>query len=180
MWDKFLPLSLNQNEFVSMKKLFLIAASVLVTTSLSAQDAEVIRLSDPVQETDQFEVFGAELNYESLSPATLSDIIESESENTVVTLKASVAEVCSKKGCFFIAEDGDYQARITFKDYGFFIPTDSKGKEVIFVGDFTVKTLSEEKAKHYAEDAGKDPETVKGSQKEYSVVATSVIVPKTK
>ncbi len=163
-----------------MKKLFLIAVSVLFTTSLLAQDAEVIRLSDPVQETEQFEVFGAELNYESLSPATLSDIIESESENTVVTLKASVAEVCSKKGCFFIAEDGDYQARITFKDYGFFIPTDSKGKEVIFVGDFTVKTLSEEKAKHYAEDAGKDPETVKGSQKEYSVVATSVIVPKTK
>lgn len=180
MWDKFLPLSINQNEFVSMKKLFLIAVSVLFTTSLLAQDAEVIRLSDPVQETEQFEVFGAELNYESLSPATLSDIIESESENTVVTLKASVAEVCSKKGCFFIAEDGDYQARITFKDYGFFIPTDSKGKEVIFVGDFTVKTLSEEKAKHYAEDAGKDPETVKGSQKEYSVVATSVIVPKTK
>lgn len=163
-----------------MKKLLLLAAAVLLTINVFAQETEVIRLSEPVQETDKFEVFGAELDYQSLTPATLSDIIESESDNSTVTLKASVAEVCSKKGCFFIAQDGDYQARITFKDYGFFIPTDSKGKEVIFVGDFSVKTISEEKAKHYAEDAGKDPETVKGSQKEYSVVATSIIVPKTK
>ena len=163
-----------------MKNLLLIAATVFFTSTLFAQDAEVIRLSDPVQETEEFEVFGAELNYESLTPSTLSEIIESEGESKKVILKASVAEVCSKKGCFFIAEDGEYQARITFKDYGFFIPTDSKGKEVIFVGDFSVKTLSEDKAKHYAEDAGKDPEAVKGSQKEYSVVATSVIVPRTK
>lgn len=163
-----------------MKKLILLSFALLFTTVLFAQDTEVIRLSEPVQETDQFEVFGDELDYNTLAPSSLSEVIKADDTPSRVTLKASVAEVCSKKGCFFIAEDGEFQARITFKDYGFFIPTDSKGKEVIFVGDFSVKELSEEKAKHYAEDAGKDPETVKGARKEYSVVATSVIVPKSK
>ena len=99
---------------------------------------------------------------------------------SLITLKTTVSEVCNKKGCFFIAQDGDYTARITFKDYSFFIPTDSKGKEVVLVGDFSMNTLSEEQAKHYAEDAGKDSESITGEQKEYSVVATSVVVPKSK
>ena len=162
-----------------MKNLFFTLVILLVSTLVSAQtSSEVIRLSEPVQETETFEVFGEDIDVQSLSPVTLSDVIEGKAEESTVILKTSVAEVCAKKGCFFVAQDGEYSARITFKDYGFFIPTDSQGKEVVLVGDFSVKTLSEEKAKHYAEDAGKDPETIKGEQKEYSIVATSVVVPK--
>ena len=162
-----------------MKNLFFTLAIILASTLVSAQtNTDVIRLSEPVQETEKFEVFGENIDVQSLSPVTLSKIIEGESENSQVILRTSVAEVCAKKGCFFVAQDGDYSARITFKDYSFFIPTDSQGKEVVLVGEFSVKTLSEEKAKHYAEDAGKDPEAIKGEQKEYSIVATSVVVPK--
>jgi hypothetical protein len=39
-----------------------------------------------------------------------------------------------------------------------------------------VKELSEEKAKHYAQDSGADPDAIEGPQKEYSVVATSVLI----
>ena len=131
-------------------------------------------------ETEQFEIFGSEIDVEALSPKTLTEIIEGEDLSGLVTLKTTVAEVCTKKGCFFIAEEGDYTARITFKEYSFFIPTDSQGKEVMLVGDFSIETLSEEKAKHYAEDAGKNADEIKGEQKEYSVVATSVVVPKSK
>ncbi|MFV1884841.1 MAG: DUF4920 domain-containing protein [Balneola sp.] len=162
-----------------MKNLFFTLAITLASTLVSAQtNTDVIRLSEPVQETEKFEVFGENIDVQSLSPVTLSKIIEGESENSQVILRTSVAEVCAKKGCFFVAQDGDYSARITFKNYSFFIPTDSQGKEVVLVGEFSVKTLSEEKAKHYAEDAGKDPEAIKGEQKEYSIVATSVVVPK--
>lgn len=162
-----------------MKNLFFTLAIVLVSTLVSAQTyTEVIRLSEPVQETEKFEVFGENIDVKSLKTLSLSEIIEGKSEDSQVILKTSVAEVCAKKGCFFVAQDGDYSARITFKDYSFFIPTDSQGKEVVLIGEFSVKTLSEEKAKHYAEDAGKDPEAIKGEQKEYSIVATSVVVPK--
>ncbi len=164
-----------------MKKVALLTLSIFLTISVFAQDkTEVIRLSDPVIETDAYEVFGSQIEVETLKPQTLSEIISGENISSLVTLKTSVAEVCSKKGCFFVAQDGDFTARVTFKDYGFFIPTDSQGKEVMLVGDFSVKTLTEEKAKHYAEDAGKDASDIKGEQKEYSIVATSVVVPKSK
>ncbi len=164
-----------------MKNLFFTLAIILISTAVSAQsNSEVIRLSEPVQSTESYEVFGAELDVKSLEPTSLAQIINTEEEVDQVTLVTSVSEVCAKKGCFFIAQDGDFTARITFKDYGFFIPTDSQGKEVILVGDFSIKTLSEEKAKHYAEDAGKDASTITGEQKEYSIVATSVVVPKSK
>ena len=163
-----------------MKNLFFTLAVILISTGASAQtNSEVIRLSDPVQTTKSYEVFGAELDVESLKPSSLTEIIKAD-DTEQVTMVTNVAEVCAKKGCFFIAQDGDYTARITFKEYGFFIPTDSKGKEVILVGEFSVQTLSEERAKHYAEDAGKDASEIKGEQKEYSIVATSVVVPKLK
>ncbi|HAW79975.1 MAG TPA: DUF4920 domain-containing protein, partial [Balneola sp.] len=66
------------------------------------------------------------------------------------------------------------------KDYGFFIPTDSQGKEVTIIGELTKKTLSEEQAKHYAEDAGKNSENIKGEQEEYSIVASTIILYKEK
>lgn len=164
-----------------MKKLFLTSLFILSSIAVLAQsNAEIIRLSEPVQETKDVEVFGSAIELEDLTALTLSQVIEGDYESSTITLKTTVSEVCNKKGCFFIAQDGDYTARITFKDYSFFIPTDSQGKEVMLVGDFSTETLSEEQAKHYAEDAGKDAELIKGEQKEYSVVATSVVVPKSK
>ena len=163
-----------------MKKLFLFGIALLLAAPVVAQtETEVIRLSEPVQQTEEFEVFGSEMDYENIEAQSLTEIISTEKTGEVA-LVTSVAQVCQKKGCFFVAQDGENTARVTFKDYGFFIPTDSGGKEVILIGEFSVKTLSEEQAKHYAEDAGEDPEKIVGEQKEYSVVATSIIVPKSK
>lgn len=165
-----------------MKKPALLFLCILSYSAVFAQTSsdEVLRLSEPVQETEKFEVFGEELNHDSLEPNKLSEVLKTDVTADKVTLITSVSEVCTKKGCFFIAQDGDFTARVTFKDYGFFIPTDSKGKEVILVGELSIETLTEEKAKHYAEDMGKDSDDIVGDQKEYSIVATSVIVPKTK
>lgn len=162
-----------------MKKLTVLALILFCSTTLFAQESEVIRLSEPVKETESYEVFGAEVS-DWEEPFSLTEIINRQDEfsDNEITLKAEVTEVCQKKGCFFIAQDGNYTARITFKDYGFFVPTDSDGKAVTLVGVFSVKELSEEQAKHYAEDAGEDPDDIEGPQKEYSIVATSVMVPK--
>ena len=162
-----------------MKKIVLLALMVGFSTSVFAQETDVVRLSEPVEVTETHEVFGAEV--ESWGEvSTLKSIIQNEKElsGKEVSLETEVAEVCEKKGCFFVANEAGYSARITFKDYGFFIPTDSKGKKVTLVGTFEVKELTEEQAKHYAEDAGKDPDAIEGPQKEYSIVATSVKVPK--
>lgn len=162
-----------------MKKLLIFLFAAILSTTAYAQDAEVIRLSEPVEETESYEVFGAEVSTWNES-VTLGEVIANVDSftNKEITLETEVAEVCEKKGCFFVANDGSNSARITFKDYGFFIPTDSKGKKVKLIGTFEINTLSENQAKHYAEDSGDDPDAIQGEQQEYSIVATSVLVPR--
>ena len=142
-------------------------------------EKEVTSLSDLVETTDDYEVYGAA--FEAVKqPLSLKKLLaQSDSyENKQVVATGEIRQVCQKKGCFFILADGNNEARITFKDYEFFIPTNTAGKKVVLTGTFNVKELSEKKAKHYAKDAGEDPEKVKGSQKEYSLVATSVKIMK--
>lgn len=163
-----------------MKKISFLVALIFFGVHLSAQDKkEVIKLSEPIVVTETYELYGDKIDtYET--PRTLNETLSSDKENSSVVIKTSIKEVCEKKGCFFIAQEGDNAVRITFKDYGFFIPTDSQGKEVIIIGELTKKTLSEEQAKHYAEDAGKNSESIKGEQEEYSIVASTIILYKEK
>ncbi len=50
--------------------------------------------------------------------------------------------------------------RVTFKDYGFFVPLDSKGREVVMQGKAYADTVTVDMLKHYAEDAGKSQEEI--------------------
>ncbi len=164
-----------------MKKLFIFTFAIFFAVSLQAQnqETEAIRLSEPVEATENYEVFGSKIKSDS-KPVPLSEVIANGEEyaGKEVLVTASVNKVCAKKGCFFIAQSGDETARVTFIDYSFFVPTDAGGKEVTIQGVFSEAELTEERAKHYAEDAGQDPDRIKGPQKEYSIVATSVVIPK--
>jgi len=100
--------------------------------------------------------------------------------NAEVQLRATVTSVCQVKGCWMQLElaNGE-EARVTFKDYGFFVPTELVGKQVVVNGIARIDTISEKDQKHYAEDAGKSPEeirNIKGSLKTYSLVADGVVL----
>ncbi|MFY0630582.1 MAG: DUF4920 domain-containing protein [Flavobacteriaceae bacterium] len=75
---------------------------------------------------------------------------------------SSIEEVCSKKGCWMKLPAGetDETIMVRFKDYGFFMPLDSNGKEVIVAGKAFVKETSVDELKHYAEDAGKSADEI--------------------
>lgn len=161
-----------------MKNILLAIVSIFTVANITiAQEKDKDVNPEPVETGENHEVYGSEFpddaQYFALNYLIeYSDIFDGQQLATTGIIK----EVCQKKGCFFILtdEDGDHNARITFKDYGFFIPTNSAGNKVRLIGEFRVNELSEEKAKHYAEDAGEDPENIDGSQQEYNVVATSV------
>ena len=51
-------------------------------------------------------------------------------------------------------QDGE-ETMVRFKDYGFFMPMDIKGKEVIVNGFAFVEEMSVEDQKHFAKDGGK-------------------------
>lgn len=151
---------------------------LLPGASVLAGDTEVIRLSEPVQVTESHEVFGSPLpeGGEALSIGAL--VADSEAyEGKSVLVETRIAKVCQKKGCFFIAQDGADSVRVTFEDYGFFIPTDSGGKTVTLAGTFSRKPLDKAEADHVAEDLGEAP-AENPPAFEYAIVATGVSIPK--
>ena len=78
-----------------------------------------------------------------------------------VKFASSIKEVCSKKGCWMKLDLADgTQTMVRFKDYGFFMPLDSKDREVIVNGKAYVTETSVADLKHYAEDAGKSKEEI--------------------
>lgn len=96
-----------------------------------------------------------------------------------VKVSGQITEVCQAKGCWMILVDGEQFARITFKDYGFFVPTETSMQEAVVYGVLEETTLSAETAAHYAEDAGNQEEHNQhleqaSTVKEYSLVASSV------
>ena len=46
-----------------------------------------------------------------------------------VLVRGRVRDVCQKKGCWMVVDDGTAHARVRFADYAFFVPKDSSGKE---------------------------------------------------
>ncbi|MDJ0748424.1 MAG: DUF4920 domain-containing protein [Woeseiaceae bacterium] len=152
--------------------------SLLVAgTSFAAGREDVVRLSEPVEATPEYETFGAPMDF-SVAKVALKDIAVDGDRyiDKAVRVETRVSKVCKKKGCFFIAQQGNSVVRVSFKDYGFFVPTDITGKQVMLVGQVVANELTPEKAKHLAEDLGESEESVEPGR-EYTIVASSVRVP---
>ncbi|MEO1574339.1 MAG: DUF4920 domain-containing protein [Pseudomonadota bacterium] len=160
-----------------MKPITGLVIAAVLASPLALAD-EVTRLSEPVSVTDTHETFGREMP-EDIAPVSLADLVENAEQHaeSSVAVRTRIAKVCQKKGCFFVATEGAHSARVTFKDYGFFIPTDAGGKTVELVGTFDRRALSARDAKHYAKDLGEAvPE--KTPDFEYVIVAEAVRIPR--
>ena len=49
--------------------------------------------------------------------------------------RGTVTEVCKAKGCWMkVALENGEETMVKFKDYGFFVPKDMAGKEVVING----------------------------------------------
>lgn len=93
-----------------------------------------------------------------------------------VVVDAVVKEVCQKKGCWHTLATADPAVSVMVKDkeYAIFLPKDSAGKKVHVHGTFAVSELPEAEARHYAEDAGRDPSTIVGPQKTFTLDVAGV------
>lgn len=94
----------------------------------------------------------------------------------------TVKEVCQAKGCWMKVdlEDGN-QVMVKFKDYGFFMPKNIAGEEVIINGKAFVNEVPVSELRHYAEDAGKSAEEIAAiteTEKTYSFEADGVLLKK--
>lgn len=95
-------------------------------------------------------------------------------------ITGKVVEVCQEKGCWMkVEKPGGETMMVKFKDYGFFMPKDIVGKEVVLDGSASLKETSVKQLRHYAQDAGKSKEEIekiKKPKKEIQFVANGVLV----
>jgi hypothetical protein len=150
-------------------------ASVLASFSVIA--AEPIRLSEPVVADASSETFGQVLN-EQVPKVELHSLFEQPEQwaDKTVRIQTAITKVCQKKGCFFIAQSGAEVIRIAFKDYGFFIPTDSSGKTVWLTGQLVKKVRDQAQAEHFNQDLA-DASAKLAVGEVYEIIADSVKIP---
>ena len=142
-------------------------------------DREVVRLSEPVVVTSEHETFGTPLP-EAAEVLNLSQLLATPDDflGRSVQVDTRIARVCQKKGCFFIAQDGKSAVRVSFKDYGFFIPTDAGGKRVRLAGVLQRQSVTAGEARHMNDDLGASESETLASGPTFAIVATAVRVPR--
>ncbi|MCR9065209.1 MAG: DUF4920 domain-containing protein [Cytophagales bacterium] len=104
-----------------------------------------------------------------------------KSQLSDVQVEAEVVSVCQAAGCWMKVklENGETM-RVTFKDYGFFVPKDLAGSKIYFKGKAEITETSVSDLKHYAADAGKSKseiDAITEPTKEMAFVADGVLVP---
>lgn len=149
-----------------MKKTIIAALVCLLTVSAYAQDG----------------YFGKKINEKKAVAATEFPAKMGSQEKMGAKVVGTVESVCQAKGCWMKVKTADGQTmRVSFKDYGFFVPKDIAGKTVVIEGEAVKKTTPVAELRHYAEDAGKSKEEIAKitePKNELTFVADGVIVKK--
>lgn len=150
---------------------------VLMSTLSAHSIAETLRLSEPVAKDPQGETFGTLLD-SHLPKIALSALATSPDEylGRLFQLEAPISKVCQKKGCFFIVQTEERAFRVSFRDYGFFIPTDSGGKQVVLNGELVQQDISPSQAEHFTSDLRSDADVIRAGIV-YEIIADSIRIP---
>ncbi|MDP2273165.1 MAG: DUF4920 domain-containing protein [Archangium sp.] len=97
-------------------------------------------------------------------------------EGKTVAVEAKIRKACEKKGCWMelAGTEKGPGVRVTFKDYGFFVPLDSAGSTAKVEGVVKVALLEEARAKHYEAEGATVPKGKDGKYREVQLVAVGV------
>ena len=107
------------------------------------------------------QTYGEKISKSGAIPVSKLESKMTSAETVETKIKGKVLEVCTKKGCWIKLDNGTNEPlRVTFKDYGFFMPADLVGKTIALDGFSKKTTSSVDELKHYAEDAGKSKEEI--------------------
>jgi hypothetical protein len=155
-----------------MKKWMLSLAFATLALTVIAQP--------PAGEAKPGEWYGQKVDADgAIAMAELPAMLE-KNQNIDTKIKATIVEVCPKKGCWLKLQVNDTTtAMVKMKDYAFFLPVAAKGKTVVIDGNVQLKTISVAELKHYAEDAKKSQaeiDAITKPEKEIRVTAKGITV----
>jgi hypothetical protein len=124
------------------------------------------------------ERFGADISDPARPTVHVGELLSTPEryDGSALLIEGEVREVCLRKGCWLTLGSGERELRVTFQDYGFFVPTDCAGARLRAEGVFTVGETSAELTRHYLHDVGKVEEAkqVTAPVKTFTFVASGV------
>ena len=140
-----------------MKQTFL-AIFAIVFMTISCKGPE------PVATTAEGQYFGEE--FEVKTPLSVVKVMEDlKTQDTLNVQVAGIVEsVCKTKGCWTnmaqSESETDKSLFVKFKDYGFFLPLDCEGQDLVLEGKAYMEETPVDELRHYAEDEGKSAEEI--------------------
>ncbi len=162
-------------------KLSVFFATFWLIAACGSSDASYNDKSAEAEVAD-YQTFGDTISDEgAVSLAQVVAKLESQ-DSLEVKIKATVENVCQTKGCWMNLVGDDKSGEpifVQFKDYGFFMPKDCAGQEVIVEGIAYRATTSVDELRHYAEDEGlskEEIEKITEPEEEYKFMASGVIL----
>ena len=131
-----------------------------------------------------FATFGAPVDSASAISLIEAVALAEEGRAEPVKVKATIGKVCQRRGCWMMLTDGTHDVRVRFTasekcTEGFFVPRNAGGRESYVQGTIKLEEMTEELARHYAEDQGKSKkeiEQIVGPQPEVRLIATGVMI----
>lgn len=163
-----------------MKNHNLILALLGLSLTFSCQKSEnqtesITELSAPIPG-----IYGESITIEGVTN-TEAMVSQVESNGTFEgKIAGEIKEVCTKKGCWMTMDLPNGESmRITFKDYGFFVPTNSQGFPIVLEGVAILTETDVATLQHFAEDQGKTAEEVAAitePKREITFEATGVVI----
>ena len=117
---------------------------------------------DTTVETGRPQSFGELITVDGAIPYHQMLAQMENADSLKVKVKGTVQAVCQAKGCWMNIKDSQASTEtfVKFKDYGFFMPKDCSGREVIMDGYVYRELTSVDELRHYAEDEGKSKEEI--------------------
>ena len=164
-----------------MKKIFLFVAAICSFAACqSPQSGSESRAKDAVVPQGATAYGEPVQSAADAQPAEQVPVLLQEKDSLYLTLSGTALSSCTKKGCWMTVDLGKgEQMRVTFKDYGFFVPKDLNGERVVLEGSLQRKVNSVEEQRHYAQDAGKSAQEIEAKQQAdttYAFEAVGVLI----
>ncbi len=140
--------------------LLIIAALLITACNQSAKEKES-DITENDQEQNVKGSYGELITVEDAVPVAELKKYMKDSDSVQIKLVGEIVANCQSSGCWMDLQiDENTPLKVTFKDYAFFIPLDSKGK-IAYVEGFAKKDLIPvETLRHYAMDEGKSKEEI--------------------
>jgi len=168
-----------------MKNLFLIliAGTLILSCGPKEQNEETAGAEEvAVAEASMGDLsfYGEEITVENADE--LSAIMDkvNPGDSVAVKIKGTINATCAMKGCWMNLDGPEGDVRVTFKDYGFFVPKEGmEGNEAIVEGIAVKSTTDVETLQHYAKDAGKSEEEIAAitePQEGIAIIANGVVI----